>query len=74
MVKEIKYKGVYIDAYGYYEPYDAETMKPHHPCGYFELEKITFDKTDITELQKITLKKLKKKYWYEIENEEPFDE
>lgn len=74
MVKEIKYKGVYLEVYGYYESYDPGDLETPPSGGYFELEKIMLDKTDITELLENNIEEIEEKVLYEIENEEPFDE
>lgn len=50
MEQEIKYKGVYLQVIGHYEPYDSGDY--YHPPsgGYFETEKIMLEDTDVTEL------------------------
>ena len=74
MVKEITYKGVYLSVHGYYEPYDAGDSETPPSGGYFELEKIMLNNTDITELLENNIEEIEEKVLYEIENEEPFDE
>lgn len=50
MTREIKYKGVYLQVIGHYEPYDAGDYYQPPYGGYFEIEKIMLEDTDITEL------------------------
>lgn len=66
MVKEIKYKGVYIDVHGYYEPYDAGDLETPPSGGYFELEKIMLKNTDITELLEDNIEEIEEEVLYEI--------
>lgn len=50
MKTEIKYKGVYLQVFGHYEPYDAGDYYQPPSGGYFEIEKIMLEDTDVTEL------------------------
>lgn len=50
MVKQIKYKGVYLQVFGHYEPYDSGGYSHPPSGGYFETEKIMIEDTDVTEL------------------------
>lgn len=50
MVKQIKYKGVYLTVIGYYEAYDAGDYGHPPSGGYFEVEKIMIEDTDVTHL------------------------
>lgn len=50
MKTEIKYKGVYLQVIGHYEPYDAGDHDHPPSGGYFEVEKIMLEDTDVTEL------------------------
>lgn len=50
MKTEIKYKGVYLQVFGNYVPYDAGDYYTPPSGGYFEIEKIMLEDTDVTEL------------------------
>lgn len=50
MEQQIKYKGVYLTVIGDYEPYDAGDYLQPPSGGYFEVEKIMIEDTDVTEL------------------------
>jgi len=68
MKTEIKYKGVYLEVHGYYEPYDAGDYYTPPYGGYFEIEKIMLEATDITELLENDIEEIEEKVLYEIEN------
>lgn len=50
MIKQVKFKNVYLEVHGHYEPYDAGDWDNPPSGGYFELEKIMLEDTDVTEL------------------------
>ena len=50
MTREIKYKGVYLQVIGHYEPYVAGDYYQPPYGDFFEIEKIMLEDTDITEL------------------------
>lgn len=50
MIQEVKYKGVYLEVHGQYEPYDAGSEDTPPSVGSFEVEKIMLGDTDVTEL------------------------
>lgn len=68
MVKEVKYKGVYLKVHGHYEPYDAGDWDNPPSGGWFEIEKIMLEDTDVTELLEDYIEEIEEKVLYEIEN------
>lgn len=50
MTTQIKYKGVYLEVHGKYEPHDPGDWDTPPSGGYFKIEKIMIEDTDVTNL------------------------
>lgn len=50
MIQEVKYKGVFIEVHGNYDPHDAGDWEIPPSVGSFEVEKIMLKDTDVAEL------------------------